>query len=246
MNKPAAVAFNADLITAWKDACDQIANRKTVDYVLVTGFGTAWAATNAQRQALDTAARAVGAESPSSVATMLLPKVVRTSALPASAAIEAGQRMMGRGRRRGLVYSGWRHTYFERLTGAWYDRRGGKEAISQNRLLKAIDKINEWGKNAEAVFYIHTNLEGDSFWPRGSPCLQYVQLRVYGDNLMSLVGVYRAHDYVNKALGNFIGLHDLGQFVANRTGKTFTGANVVSLRPFIEKKSQANDFIAAV
>jgi hypothetical protein len=246
MNEPAAIAFNDDLVAAWKDACDQIANRKTVDYVLVTGFRDAWQGTHAERQALDIAARSVGAESPSSVASMLLPKVVRTSARPASEAIDAGQRMMGRGRRRGLVFSGWRHTYFERLTGAWYNRRGNKEAISQNRLLKAIETINQWGKNAEAVFYIHTNLESDSFRPRESPCLQYVQLRIYGDDNLSLVGLYRAHDYVNKALGNFVGLNDLGRFIAGRTGKTFTGVNVVSLHPFVERKSQANGYLAAV
>lgn len=246
MTQPASVAFNVDLISAWKDACDQIANRKTVDYVLVTSFGTAWQGTNADRQAVDVAARSIGAELPSSVASMLLPKVVRTSTASASAAIEAGQKMMGRGRQMGLAYSGWRHTYFERLTGAWYDRKGNKESISQNRILKAIEKINEWGKNAEAVFYMHTNLDVDNFRPRGSPCLQYIQMRVYGTNLISVVGVYRAHDYVNKALGNFIGLNDLGNFVADRTGKTFTGVTVVSLHPFVERKSQANGYLAAV
>lgn len=246
VNRPAAIAFDPNMVAAWKDACDQVANRGTVDYVLVTGFENAWQGTNAERQALDAAARSVGAESPSSVASMLLPKVVRTSVKPAAEAIDAGQRMMGRGRQRGLVYSGWRHTYFERLTGAWFDRKGTKETVSQNRLLKAIEKINEWGKNAEAVFYIHTNLEGDSFRPRGSPCLQYVQLRLYGNDQLSLVGVYRAHDYVNKALGNFIGLNDLGRFVADRTGKTFAGVNVVSLHPFVERKSQTNDYLAAV
>lgn len=246
MTQPAAVAFDKDLISAWKDACDQIANRKAVDYVLVTGFGSVWEGTNAQRNALDAAARSVGAELPSSVASMLLPKLVRKSTASASTAIEAGQRMMGRGRRRGITYSGWRHTYFERLTGAWYNRRGNKETISQNRLLKAIEKIVEWGKNAEAVFYLHTNLEVDNFRPRGSPCLQYIQIRIYGNNLISLVGVYRAHDYVNKALGNFIGLNDLGRFVADQTGKSFTGVNVVSLHPFIDRKSQANGYLAAV
>jgi hypothetical protein len=69
---------------------------------------------------------------------------------------------------------------------------------------------------------------------------------VYGQERLSLVGLYRAHDYVNKALGNFIGLRDLGHFIAGRTGKTFTGANVVSLHPFVERKSQANDYLAAV
>lgn len=246
MNEPASVVFNENLVEAWRQACDQIANRNTVDYVLVTGFRNAWQGTNAERQHLEAASRLVGAESPSGVASMLLPKTARTSDESAAVAIECGQRMMGRGRRKGLIYSGWSHTYFERLTGAWYNRQGTKETISQNRLLKAIEKINEWGKNAEAAFYIHTNLERDSFRPRGSPCLQYLQLRVYGNAQISLVAVYRAHDFVNKALGNFIGLNDVGKFIASRTGKTFTGVNVVSLHPFVDRKSQTNDYIRAV
>jgi hypothetical protein len=240
------VAFHDDLVFAWKDACDQIANRKTVDYVLITGFGSAWQGTDQDRQALDNAARGVGAELPSSVTSMLLPKIVRNSHEDAAAAIDAGQRMMGRGRQRGLKYSSWKHTYFERITGAWYDRYGNKHEIKQNRILDSINKINEWNKNAEAVFYVHTNLESESFRPRGSPCLQYVQLRAYGENELSLVGLYRAHDYINKALGNLVGLNDLGRFVANRTGRVFTGVNVISLHPFVERKTQANDYLAAL
>ena len=59
------------------------------------------------------------------------------------------------------------------------------------------------------------------------------------------MGLYRAHDYVHKALGNFVGLNDLGRFVADKTGRTFTGADVVSLRPFIDRKSQANEYLGA-
>jgi hypothetical protein len=246
MTRLAATVYNADLVDAWKDACDRIANAKSVNYVLVTSFGNAWNGTNEQRQCLDKAAYAVNADTPSSVASMLLPKAVRISPQTAAEAIEVGQNLMGRGRRKGLSYSGWQHTYFERLTGAWINRKGQKETISQNRLLKAIEKINDWGRNAEAVFYIHTNVETDPFRPLGSPCLQYIQLRVYGDGCLSIVGLYRAHDYVHKALGNFIGLNDLGRFVANNTGRTFTGADVVSLRPFIKKKSQANEYLGTV
>ncbi|WP_219893056.1 hypothetical protein [Aquisediminimonas profunda] len=242
----ASAIYDSDLVLAWKAACDLVANQKSVGYVLVVSFGNAWQGSNEQRQALDKAAREVKADSPSSVASMLLPKSVRMSKQSAAEAIESGQIMMGRGRSRGLKYSGWSHTYFERLTGSWIDKNGDRESISQNKLLKAIEKIVEWDKNYEAAFYIHTNLLTESFKPLGSPCLQYVQLRLYGDKLLSIVGLYRAHDYVEKALGNFIGLNDLGHFIADKTGRTFTGCDVVSLHPFVERKSQANAYLAAV
>lgn len=246
MIHPATVAFDANLVRAWVQACDLIARQKAVDYVLVTGFGEAWEATEDQRHALDYAAQLVGAESPSSVASVLLPRIVRLSEDDAATAIENGQRMFGRGRRKGLRFSGWRHTYFERLTGAWYDRLGTKESIKQNRVLQAIEKMNLWDHNVQAAIYVHTNLETETFRTRGSPCLQYVQFRASENSELSLVGMYRSHDYVNKALGNFIGLHDLGQFVAKHTGRRFVGANIVSLNPFITRPSQYNDFAAAI
>jgi hypothetical protein len=79
MTGPAAVVYDEDLVKAWKIACDQIANHKTVNYVLITSFGNAWQGSDEQRQALDKGAVVANAELPSSVASMLLPKVARLS-----------------------------------------------------------------------------------------------------------------------------------------------------------------------
>src|SRR3546814_10132816 len=88
MNGPAAVAFKDDLVQAWKEACEKLTNPNAVDYVLVTGFGSAWQGTSKERHAIDTAAKQVGAELPSSVASMLLPKIVRASTQQAAAALD--------------------------------------------------------------------------------------------------------------------------------------------------------------
>ena len=177
---------------------------------------------------------------------MLLPKVAHLSTENPGEAIEAGLKLLGRGRKRGLRFSTWSHTYFERMVGSWYDRFGARKEIKANRLLSAIRKMNEWDKNAEAAFYIHTDISSDNFRPRGSPCLQYIQFRAHGDHKLSVVGLYRAHDYTNKFLGNAIGLQRLGQFVAQHTGRQYDGLAIISLNPFCDNKHQLKNLIANV
>ena len=230
------------ILDAWRRVGTRL-TQGSPPYVVVVTVGTAWQPTAQDLHKLDRVASAAGAERPTAVAEMLLPKVVHLSTENPNSAVEGGLKLLGRGRKRGLRFSTWTHTYFERIVGVWYDRFGERTEIKANRLVSTIEKMKKWEKNAEAVFYIHTDLSSDSFRPRGSPCLQYVQFRAYGDGKLALVGLYRAHDYTNKFLGNAIGLQRLGEFVARHTNRTFEGLTVVSLHPFCQSKRQIRQFI---
>lgn len=233
------------ILGAWIRAASAVAANGSPPYVITVTSGTAWQPTPEDLHALDRSAVDAGAERPSTVAQMLMPAAAILSTGNAAAAIESGLRMLGRGRRKGLRYSTWSHTYFERIAGGFDDRQGNRVVLAKNRLLAVIDKLNEWGGNREAVFYIHTNQESDNFRSRGSPCLQYIQFRAHAGNI-AIVGLYRAHDYTNKFLGNAIGLQSLGQFVARHTNRQYEGQTVISLNPFCDKKSQLKSFIHAV
>lgn len=246
MTRLAHCIYDINLLEAWKAASSWLANEAADHYVLITSFGDGWDLPLGSLSQIDVHARACGFETPSSVAAMLCPRIVRRTAGSVTDALNSGQQLFGRGRKQGLRFSGWRHTYFERLTGAWYDRLGNRNFIKQNKLLEAIEKLNRWPKNAEASLYLHTDAPSDTFRVRGNPCLQYVQIRAYGDHALSIAALYRSHDYSNKALGNFIGLRELGQFIAERTGRQFSGCDVISLHPFIGTKSRTNEFIARI
>lgn len=246
MTKRACTFFDAHLLNAWKAAASHLATQGNDEYVIVTSFGTAWNCNIQGVRRIDAAAKDLGLEPPSSVASMLCPKSVMQTTGTASDAIDAAQRTYGRGRSRGIRFSGWKHTYFERISGAWYDRKGKKNIIKENRLLQAIEKMNAWPNNSEAALYLHTDASSDTFRPRGSPCLQYVQIRSHGERLVSLAALYRSHDYSNKALGNFVGLHTLGHFIAEHTGRSFAGCDVISLHPFVDTKSKTNELIRTV
>lgn len=244
--QPAETFTGGTIVEAWRAAAARIAGAGDPPYVIVVTAGPGWNGLAADQRALDMAAEAVGAERPTAVAEMLLPRVVHLSTGNPDGAIEAGLKLLGRGRKRGLRFSTWTHTYFERMVGAWYDRLGAKRDIKTNRLKGVIQKLVAWDRNAEAVFYLHTDISSDSFRPRGSPCLQYVQFRAHGDKKLSVMGLYRAHDYTNKFLGNAMGLQRLGQFVANHTNREFDGLAIVSLHPFCDNKNQLRSLMEHV
>jgi thymidylate synthase len=102
-------------------------------------------------------------------------------------------------------------TYFLRLI-AFGD---GKE----NQLNKIINGLANWKSKPRAAFVLHlSSADLDSPRSLGAPCWQYAQFIRNGDKELSLSAVYRSHDYFQKALGNFVGLTRLLQFVCNHSG----------------------------
>lgn len=58
---------------------------------------------------------------------------------------------------------------------------------------------------------------GKDLRPRGFPCMSSLSAHVEGDRLR-LTATYRNQYYIQKALGNFIGLADLQRFIASEAG----------------------------
>ena len=54
--------------------------------------------------------------------------------------------------------------------------------------------------------------------PIGGPCLTHLSVKLTGDHCLMLTGFYRSHFYVQRALGNFLGLAHLQHFIARETG----------------------------
>lgn len=219
-------------VSAWAGAARLLIETPHPDYMMLVRAGADWLADAAACRVFDAAAKSVGAETPTSVANMLFPRVVLDHEGAASEAIEAGWRFFARGRRRGLTYSGWQQTYFERLTGSWIDRHGVLHNFKENRLLHVVQKLQQWDTNPSAALYAHIDSPADTLRTRGGPCLQYVQFRGHGSREVEIVALYRAHDYYHKALGNMVGLDRLGRFVASQSGRHFSGISVISLNPF--------------
>ena len=224
----------SDIVEGWVRAARAVAAPGFGNDHVTVVASNEWVETPTRLRALDGQARAVKTERPSSVANVLCPVTLMGAPGNTSAKIARGWDFLGRGRQRGIKYSGWRDTYFERLTGHRAKNAGQYEEFKENRLLNIIDKINSWNHNIASSLYAHTDIPTDTLRTRGSPCLQYVQFSVFSGNKIGVTGLYRSHDYLSKALGNMVGLQRLARFVANETGREFGRVTVISLAPIAE------------
>ena len=57
--------------------------------------------------------------------------------------------------------------------------------------------------------------ESDSNLTIGQPCLTHLSFKLHRDNSVSLTALYRTHYYIEKTLGNLLGLGQLLKFVAD-------------------------------
>jgi len=62
--------------------------------------------------------------------------------------------------------------------------------------------------------------ESDCDMTRGQPCLTHLSFKLHQDNSVSLTALYRTHFYIEKTLGNLLGLGQLLSFVAEEAGLT--------------------------
>ncbi len=103
-------------------------------------------------------------------------------------------------------------TYFERMI------QFGPNQI--NQLEKVTTALLNWKNNPRAALVLHiSSPDTDSPKPIGAPCLQYVAILCPDRDTISLLSVYRNHDYFEKVLGNFIGLGQLLKFLCCETGR---------------------------
>jgi hypothetical protein len=141
-------------------------------------------------------------------------------------------------RRRGFfdcVKTGW-GTYFRRMT--CYEGQRGRE----NQLDRIIHAVNSRKACHRAAYTVVIQQPGrESVRPRGAPCLNYlaVQMEPGQPRTMSLLAVYRNHDVVERAYGNFIGLGWLLRFLCRETGSCVGGLTCMSSRAYIDRSVRA-------
>jgi hypothetical protein len=123
-------------------------------------------------------------------------------------------------------------SYFQRLV-AW-QAEGMAESVNQ---LEAFITRMRGHKAPREAWYFYPTLDptrdlGKIF---SGPCLTAVDLKYeIKQNILNLIAFYRDHEFVEKALGNYVGLGHLLEFVCEQT-ETKAGAIVcISLRARIE------------
>ena len=126
------------------------------------------------------------------------------------------------------VRSGWGDTYAGRIL-----RRSGKKGVVINPLEILVEKLKKqlsrkapplgreymsWDSRRqpwELPIY-DTALDATRTTPQ--PCLSHVSFKIVNGEALMLTALYRSHYYIQRALGNLIGLAQLQYFVANEVG----------------------------
>jgi hypothetical protein len=140
-------------------------------------------------------------------------------------------------------------TYFERMTVRRNDN--GTPMMKGNRRINPLDTlINKLKRRVDdppkttthyevsiddvALEIATYNPSFDSNYQIGGPCLSHISFKIDRNNVLRLSAFYRSHWYIERALGNLIGLARLQWFVANASGATVGPLTVVAAEAVLD------------
>lgn len=150
-------------------------------------------------------------------------------------------RVAYRARKKGQIL-GW-GTYFRRMTHYEID---GKVV---NQLANIISAIKSDGSRTYSAAYtvVIPKPGPETARRRGGPCLGYLALQVERGmpRVVNLLAVYRNHDFLHKAYGNYWGLCDLVSFLAQETNCRAGALTCVSSHAYVQEgRRQLRDLIS--
>lgn len=129
-------------------------------------------------------------------------------------------------------------TYFRRLT-AYETTRG-----AENQLKRIIDCMNTRDTVCRAAYTAVIPIPGsETVRKLGAPCLNYIAVQSSpqpnAPPLVGLLAVYRNHDFLNKAYGNYWGLCHLVCFIAQETASIPGPLTCISSHAYVQSKKRA-------
>jgi len=124
-----------------------------------------------------------------------------------------------------------RGTYFGRMIA--YPRADG---TTSNQLVATVKKLRaaNVGPRWTSIYEINIyNEQKDARLTRSFPCMSHLAFHLDGDRVDCLA-IYRSHDLIDKAYGNYLGLAQLQEYVAGQAGFLPGELAVLAGRGFIE------------
>ncbi|MCX7012805.1 MAG: hypothetical protein NTW86_09655 [Candidatus Sumerlaeota bacterium] len=134
-------------------------------------------------------------------------------------------------------------TYFRRMTH--YEAKDGTVVNQLGKIINAIRSRKTLSKAAYTVTIQKPG--GETVRPLGGPCLNYLAVQAEPGHppMLGLMAVYRNHDFLKRAYGNYRGLCQLIAFLAKEVGgvpgpltcissHAYVHRNRTALRAFVE------------
>jgi hypothetical protein len=222
----AAIVDGANALDAWKRGVALIlADRNHVVRNLITEIRNPSVTQDSWYSRYNP--QAVGAaDSMSVVAQVLFPRSPKRPRETRLQFYTRHETLLKRALRMRTLHSTWRSTYFQRLISM---------DGSENQLERALRALTTWQVRSETGIVAHLSTPKiDGLRKRGSPCLQYLEVLWREGNELDLVAVYRNHDFLGKALGNFVGLGRILEFLTSESNKRVGRVICHSVRAYTE------------
>ncbi len=135
-------------------------------------------------------------------------------------------------------------TYFRRMT--YYEEAGKVE----NQLMNIIEAIKKRQKLSKAAYTaLIQQPGGETVRTMGGPCLNYLAIQAErsqqsGRPILGILAVYRNHDFLKRAYGNYWGLCNLAQFLSSEAGGEPGPLTCLSSHAYVsDKKLALRDFM---
>jgi hypothetical protein len=136
---------------------------------------------------------------------------------------------------------GW-GSYFRRMT--YYpvpDEYGNITLV--NQLGEIIQMIRDRTRTYKAAYTISIQIPGvDGRRIIGGPCLNYVALQLNTPRVLNALAVYRNHDFIQRAYGNYLGLGYVMEFICDQTGYSMGRLNCLSSHASIANLAGADSW----
>jgi thymidylate synthase len=234
MNIPILICENS-FQTAWAKALVTLRENKWRAWNLVVQINNPELFDNDTNEMLTCFAKKHNLITPKHVAHTIFPQTFYSEGMTRELFYKKYMRFFAMSRN--MPHSGW-GTYFERMIK--YESPGKKIT---DQLGSIIDNINSWTTNYGASFvmtipYPHRDINR----PMGAPCLNYITVQVeYADDScaqkqINLLAVYRNHDFLERAYGNYLGLCNLLKYIAIETRSRVGMLTCVSSRADVKNK----------
>jgi len=111
--------------------------------------------------------------------------------------------------------------YFRRLT-SYQSKIEGNEPVNQLQFIIDTYKQGNHRKSAMQAAIFDPSRDHSNARILGFPCLQQVTFTPIGDDQLSITGFYAKQLHFEKAYGNYLGLYQLGQFMAKQLNLKLT------------------------
>jgi len=144
-------------------------------------------------------------------------------------------------------------TYFNRMIYWPYYNRKNKKVVYINQLKEIIFMLNKRNRIYRTPYFITISSPNvDLKKPFGGPCLNYIALQLdrndKGKKIINLLAVYRNHNFIERAFGNYIGLGQLLNFICKESNYNMGYLTCISSHAYIstDKRNAKKGVMTAI